>query len=532
MVTSRSRRYLGEVVSRRYMIDRLVGEGSFAWVYHARDRAGDEVAVKVLHSTQPTAAVRFARECNVLRSLPPNPYVAQHIDQGETRDGRPLLVLEFVDGITLKQGLDRRPRLAPERAVAFVAELCQAFAGLHQLGVAHRDVKPENILLARKGGIKLIDFGLIRDAQGILKLLEEEEHVDGRVFEQDLDKGVLAGTPEYMAPEQFSDSAVEDEVDTKTDTHSDVFSLGVILFELLTGEKPFPMREVAAKDYAKELLRYLRWRIRLSDEEVPSIPGIDRALQSIVRKAVRRDPRRRQPDSRVLMDDLLRYLDSGEGVEDADESSTQIVSVDSVLGVMSAGRRASSGVGNLETRAGPAPEPPGVDDSADELEVSTASMPSTRHPDRQSSEPAGRGHSAPFFFDPGQGEAPADPLGETVQVGVLASPASGLPPLATPPSFDDSAARQDVVPTQLHSQEDAAMWPVENLADPPRKGEPEVPWAPTDAPDLSDEDFFEPSEDEDILGFDGFIDGYYDGETREVNLAELMPGEVNGGTKK
>jgi serine/threonine protein kinase len=524
MATPRSRRYLGEVVSRRYMVDRLIGEGSFAWVYHARARNGEEVAVKILHSAQATAAVRFAREINVLKSLPPNPYVAQHIDHGETRDGAPLLVLEFVDGITLKLGLERRPKLAPEKAVAFLAELCQAFAGLHQLGVAHRDVKPENILLARRGGIKLIDFGLIRDAQGILKLLEEGDPIDSRVFSEDLDRGVLAGTPEYMAPEQFSDSAVEDETDTKTDTHSDVFSLGVILWELLMGEKPFPMKEVPPKDYAKELLRYLRGRIRLRDEDIPPIPGIDGALASIVRKALRRDPKRRQPDSRVLMDDLLRYLETGEGAKDVDESRTQIVAFDSVMAAMRPAARREPTFGSVETRlAEPPPaSAPAEEFSEEDSEESTTGPSPLRARGIGGPEPAGRGHSAPFFDMRDGASAPRpDPLVATVKLDAPPLLEEGV---VTAAVIEDSGVRQDVVPTQL--LEDESLWPVENLADPPQRGEPEVFSAPTDAPSLGEEDLFELGEaDDDLQGFDGFIEGDIDPENPEVNLAELMPDE-------
>jgi serine/threonine protein kinase len=322
----------------RYRIEKLAGEGSFAWVYRARTTNGETVAAKILHSHHPTAAVRFAREIRVLKALPANPHVAQLVDHGQTPDGRPVLVLEFVDGITLKVGIKRRPTLAAQQAVPFVAELCGAFVGLHQLGVAHRDVKPENIIMVRDGGIKLIDFGLIRDAQGILQLLEKQDPLELPVFQEELDQGVLAGTPEYMAPEQFSDSALDDVSQTNTDTWSDVFSLGVILFELLTGRKPFVMRKVGASEYPHELLRYLRWRIRLRDKDTPKIPGISPALQSIIHKALRRDPRARQPDARALMDDLLRYQATGQGVTVFDDTQTQVASVQSILAAHHAAR--------------------------------------------------------------------------------------------------------------------------------------------------------------------------------------------------
>lgn len=317
------------------MIDRLVGLGSFAWVYHAYTRDGREVAVKILHSVEPTARVRFAREILVLKALPSTPSLVRYVDHGYTPDGWPLLVLEFVDGISLKEGIARCSTLAPGKAAAFLAELCEAFVGLHQLGVAHRDVKPENILLARAGGIKLIDFGLIRDAQGILKLLEQDDPLERQLFAQELDQSVLVGTPEYMAPEQFSDATMDSLEESRTDTWSDVYSLGVILYQLLSGWKLYPMREVTDEEYPAEILRYMQWRIEQTDSELPQCPGIDEALESILRKALRRDPRQRQPDARDLLDDFVRYLESGEGVVQADETHTFIVSLEQLMKLQS-----------------------------------------------------------------------------------------------------------------------------------------------------------------------------------------------------
>jgi serine/threonine-protein kinase len=324
---SNHERYLRTVIAGRFLIDRLVGQGAFAWVFHACARSGQEVAVKVLHSADPSAAIRFARETQVLAALGRTPGVATYIEHGKTDDSCPYLVLEFVDGVTLHQGMLYRPILGTEKGVAFMAELCGAFVELHRLGVAHRDVKPENILLARTGGIKLIDFGLIRDAQGILKLLEEQDPLDRHLFEADIDRRVLVGTPEYMAPEQFSDSALSDVSMVRTDTWSDVFSLGVILYQLLSGQKPFPMRSAAAADFAREILRYMRWRTSLRDEHLPPCPGIDPALDSILRKSLRQDPRQRQPDAQALREDLVRYLATGDGVERDDVSGTVSVSI-------------------------------------------------------------------------------------------------------------------------------------------------------------------------------------------------------------
>lgn len=613
MVSHPSQRYIGEVILRRYIVEELVGEGSFAWVYRAKDREGEQVAVKILYSTQPTAAVRFAREVRVLQALPENVYIAHYIDHGHSGDGRPVLVLEFVDGITLKLGIERRPSLESDQALSFVAKLCEAFVGLHQLGVAHRDVKPENILMPRRGGIKLIDFGLIRDAQGILRLLEGEDPLETRVFQDELDRGVLAGTPEYMAPEQFSDSAVADITQARTDTWSDVFSLGVILFELLTGRKPFVMREVPRTEYAQELLRYLRWRLRLRDRDTPRIPSISSALQSIVHKALRRDPRRRQPDARALMEDLIKYNQTGQGVTAIDDSRTQVASISHVFALKPFHKENPEPLAVDEPRAAFS----FFEDESDEndepeterhdgREESTARLARLRRR-RPISSPEAYAATIDAKSDPHRKaleqkrnetvqlrhprkssiEAPPRPPGEEISEGRNstvqlrkpgpASPSAddhddgfdktrNLTPLQAPTTGRSAPAhtRQEPDEDQLPDlapfdpddpDEEEAMtrllqsaretprqpsksrlpelieveepWPEENLADPPKQGEPEILTAPTDAPSLSTEDFYGEWDDEgvavDVTDANGFFEDIFTEDSAEVNLADLAP---------
>ena len=428
--------HVGTIVTDRYRIERLIGQGSFAWVFHAVGATGHNVALKVLHSSEPTARLRFAREVEVLRALPPNSSVVRYIDHGQIPSGLPFLALEFVDGITLKAGMMRCQRLAPPKAIAFMTELCGAFVGLHQLGVAHRDVKPENILLARAGGIKLIDFGLIRDAQGILKLLESDDQIDRRLFAEELDTHILVGTPEYMAPEQFSDASVADMALGRTDTWSDVFSLGVILYQLLAGQKPYPMREVPEEQYPNEMMRYMQWRIGLADHEFVSPPGVDRGLDSVLRKAMRQNPRQRQPDAKALLDDLVRYLDTGQGVLEADESHTCVVSINSIL---------AAGRPNAPPAPAPSPAPaprhrdlpPIIDDDPEE-EPTTLTLEDASLLEDEAEEKPPR--ELPLI------DEDSFPQGHTVVffANDLESGGSSAASAAPPPAADEPPARPDL----------------------------------------------------------------------------------------
>ncbi|MFA5624446.1 MAG: serine/threonine-protein kinase [Bradymonadales bacterium] len=316
--------YLGKVFSGGYKIQRFIGSGAFAFVYLATDPHGRQVAVKVQYNHAEDALIRFNREIKVLKELPKNDFLVSYHGDGVTPENYPYLIMEFVDGITLKDALKAKPIWPINESCHFLLQLCDAFGGLHLLGLAHRDVKPDNIMFNREFKVKLMDFGLIKDAQGLLKLFEAEDIMSGRDFAENLDKGVIAGTPEYMAPEQFSDPSLDDETQTKTDTWTDVYSLGLIFYEMLTGKKLFPFTpdNSSPADYARSLLDYLKIRTEQNDADLIPPANIPYQLWTIIARALHAEPTLRQRTSATLAEDIRRYLVTGEGVAEQDSEKT------------------------------------------------------------------------------------------------------------------------------------------------------------------------------------------------------------------
>ena len=197
-----------------------LGRGGMGVVYKARQPRLDRfVALKILareKEKDPRFAERFTREAQALARLN-HPNIVTIYDFGEA-DGLYYLLMEFVDGMSLRQLLQMR-KLAPEEALTIVPAICEALQYAHQQGIVHRDIKPENILLDKQGRVKIADFG-------IAKLLGADGRVESLTGEQQ-----VVGTPHYMAPEQVEKPAI-------VDHRADIFSLGVVFYEMLTGELP------------------------------------------------------------------------------------------------------------------------------------------------------------------------------------------------------------------------------------------------------------------------------------------------------
>jgi serine/threonine-protein kinase len=223
---------IGEVLLDRYELTDKVGEGGMGTVYRAIDRKGGVVAIKRLHSeiaATPALMTRFEREA-AAHALLSHPNIAALHAVAATRGRELFFVMELVEGESLAQTIDRGP-LPRDETLRLAKQILSALHYAHQFGIVHRDLKPDNVLLDRstgKASAKLIDFGLVKLLQNVLGPTEcEKLTMTGMVF----------GTPGYMPPEQI----LGHEIDARTD----LYSMGILLFEMLTGRLPFETDEVS-----------------------------------------------------------------------------------------------------------------------------------------------------------------------------------------------------------------------------------------------------------------------------------------------
>jgi serine/threonine-protein kinase len=279
-----------QVLGERYEIGGVLGRGGMAEVHRGRDlRLGREVAVKVLRSDlarDPSFQVRFRREAQASASLN-HPAIVAVYDTGEDRTGTgatPYIVMEYVEGETLRDVLRREGRLDPERAMSLTADICGALDFSHRNGIVHRDVKPGNVMLTPQGAVKVMDFGIARAVSDSAATMTST--------------AAVIGTAQYLSPEQARGEAV--------DARSDVYSVGCMLYELVTGAPPFTGDSPVSVAY-----QHVREDPRLPSSINPEIPP---ALDAILLKAMSKNPANRYQSAAEMRNDLLRAI-AGQRVE-------------------------------------------------------------------------------------------------------------------------------------------------------------------------------------------------------------------------
>jgi serine/threonine-protein kinase len=318
---------IGTVLSGRYKLEAKLGSGGMSTVYLARDTTLDrQVAVKVMHremSEQADQLERFRQEARAVAKLS-HPNVVAVIDAGED-GGHPYIVFEYVEGETLKQRINRVGALDPQEALAYAIEIARGLTVAHARNMVHRDIKPQNVLIDAEGRAKLTDFGISR------QLEQDGMTATGRVL----------GTTDYVAPEQAMGHPV--------DQRSDIYSLGVVLYEMLVGQVPFQ-----ADSQVGVAMKHV-------NEELPDVQGqrpeLSAAAAMVVERATAKDPDRRYQRVGELIDDLSTALEveaarAGGATGEATSILDAVPPAERKLGGGGSGRRSWLAIGLLVLVAG------------------------------------------------------------------------------------------------------------------------------------------------------------------------------------
>jgi len=265
--------FVGRVIDGRYEIQARIGEGGMGVVYKARQISIDRIiALKMLNQQvagDQTWVQRFYNEAKACSRLQ-HPNTIRMFDFGQTQDGRLFMTMEFLDGVSLRDALQRGP-IAPQRVIKILIQCCASLAEAHSIGIIHRDIKPDNVFLLNMAGspdfVKLLDFS-------VAKLLEGD-----RMKTQ---AGVVFGTPQYMSPEQGRGMPL--------DARSDLYALGILAFEMLSGGVPYnddnPMTVIQMHLHA----------------QVPPMPdSVPYSVQNVVRRALEKDAARRYQSAGEMM---------------------------------------------------------------------------------------------------------------------------------------------------------------------------------------------------------------------------------------
>jgi len=278
----------GQILADKYRIVKAIGVGGMGTVYEGENvRIHRRVAIKTLHmevASKSDVLQRFEREAQAAGRIGSD-HIVEVLDMGDLPDGSRYMVMEFLDGTTLGDRIVNQGRIAPRDVVAPLTQLLEGLGAAHQAGIIHRDLKPANVfLLASRGGrpdfVKILDFGVSK-----FNILNADEMSMTRT-------GAVMGTPYYMSPEQAKGSRA-------IDMRSDLYSVGVILYESITGQVPFNA----------ETFNELIFKIALEAPPPPEhfVPNLDPAFGVLVRKAMGRDPGERFQSSQEMKEALLAW---------------------------------------------------------------------------------------------------------------------------------------------------------------------------------------------------------------------------------
>jgi serine/threonine protein kinase len=292
----------GTILLEKYRVERVLGKGGMGVVVAVRHvQLGELFALKVLlpeSRDQPEALERFLLEARAAAKLK-SEHVARVHDVGKLPDGTPYMLMEHLEGEDLSDLLASRQRLSVGEAALYVHQACQAVAKAHANGIVHRDLKPSNLFLTRNSNgspcVKVLDFGIVKE-------LDPQNRVGKNLTKT----GTFLGSPLYMPPEQMADIKL-------TDTRGDVWALGVILYEFLTGEAPF----------AAEAVTSVITKVLLTHPPPPSrvVAGVPPEFDAIVMRCLEKQPDLRYPTAHELMVELEPFVKGG-AIHDDIEANT------------------------------------------------------------------------------------------------------------------------------------------------------------------------------------------------------------------
>ncbi len=288
---------VGMTIDGRYSIERKLGEGGMGVVYLATHAViGKRCALKLLRgdlASQEDVAERFVQEARAAAAIG-NEHIIEIADFGRAPDGAPYFVMEYLDGVDIQHALKQSAQFDVQRCLDILVQCCEALAAAHDAGIVHRDLKPENIFLIEKNGrsdfVKILDFGIAKVARE-----------SGRLTRT----GMIFGTPQYMSPEQAAGTSI--------DERTDIYSLGIIMYEMLCGRVPFE-----ADTFMGVLTKHLYEEPIPPNRLVPPVK-IPSALEAVLLTSIAKKPDRRYQSMRDMCDDLVAVQEgrAPQGAKDA-----------------------------------------------------------------------------------------------------------------------------------------------------------------------------------------------------------------------